>query len=341
MQCCRCQKELPDGALFCKYCGVRQASQQAGSDWAETPHSEPPQPTRQLEESMFNEKVDPQDVEAEEVEESPILRTWETLECPLEDTVPQSAVQTKENTLTRPDPEPVFQSIPEEELTAEEAAQAEHREDLVFNLDQILREIAPDAAVKPEYEDSILSAGDEETHRFDSNVMYQPPAAAVSAELDPESVTLESNHSDVFEGTDVSPDKAMVSDATVGEKWIEQEIAATDGPELVSSSGGARLVTRLEEEMTSGLNMVLPVPECEETVETVEEQIQPHVVQKGPQSVEILRPEKYEKSAEISAATEKRAKKSAVSVLWRLAVITAEVGIIMFLSFHLFLNPPT
>lgn len=37
MQCCQCHKELPDGVIFCKYCGAKQNFQQAEVGEKKTP----------------------------------------------------------------------------------------------------------------------------------------------------------------------------------------------------------------------------------------------------------------------------------------------------------------
>ena len=47
MRCCQCQKELPDGVPFCKYCGARQTPQEAGEARKEAPQAETIQPVHQ------------------------------------------------------------------------------------------------------------------------------------------------------------------------------------------------------------------------------------------------------------------------------------------------------
>lgn len=347
MQCCQCQKELPDGALFCKYCGARQMPRQAEGE--ETPHTQTPRPIQRPPEPTAVQTVKPRAVETGVTEGSPAPHMPETLGRPLVDAVPQP----EESVLTGPVPERIFQDIPEDVLTAE-GVQPEPGEALVFDLDQILRGIAPDAAVRPGPEERAPAAGVEELLRFDPDAPGRPSAATASAEPARGPVPLETNQPTAPAETatavdgDAAPDAAADGDRT---ELPAQEFAAADRPAPASSSGGLPPAARTGEGPTAQPDAVLPAPEQKETAETAAEP-RPHAEQeafppaerlpsgtheKSPVSVKGKLHGSSDESAEGSfVSSEKRAKKSVVPVLWRLGVIAAELGVIAVLSSHLF-----
>lgn len=68
MQCCRCQKELPDGAIFCKYCGAKQIAQQAEVGKNKVPPDVADQRSEQPIEPTMVKTAKPESKQADKVE---------------------------------------------------------------------------------------------------------------------------------------------------------------------------------------------------------------------------------------------------------------------------------
>lgn len=108
MRCCQCQKELPDGVPFCKYCGARQTPQEAGEARKEAPQAETIQPVHQPAASPVVEREMPRAATAGETEEPPVPLAERTEECLPEDIALETAPQAGEavSTLAEPEREP-------------------------------------------------------------------------------------------------------------------------------------------------------------------------------------------------------------------------------------------
>ena len=393
MRCCQCQKELPDGALFCKYCGARQTPQEAGEARKEAPQAQTIQPVHQPAASPVVEREMPRAAAVGEMEEPPVPLAERTEECLPEDIALETAPQAGEavSTLAEPegepevppdltaageteaqpelppeetasaeagespvlaaapappDPEIRFRDVPEEEM--EQPARPEP-EDLVFDLEQILQKIASADAVEPKSGETTLSVEKEVPLWFDPDEVSQPAALGENAEPDPETVPLKSNH-------DVTPEQGEAAAApteleveTGGEPAEPPVRELPAAEQTVPSDAEPPPAARIEETPASKQETELPAAEQKEDAAVLEKQTWLHAEQKDPLPVEEYCPEQREKSTAptgskpqgvsgepAAEASKKREKKPALPILWRLAVISVELGVIAYLSVRLF-----
>lgn len=392
MRCCQCQKELPAGALFCKYCGARQMPQEAGEARKEAPQAETIQPVRQPAASPVVEREPPRAAAAGETEEPPVLLAEKTEECLPEDIAPEPAPQAREaasppaepeikperepevaaageteaqpelppedttpaeagesqlpaTAPTLPAPELRFRDIPEEEM--EQPAQPKP-EGLVFDLDQILQKIASTDAAEPKSGETAPSAEKEEALWFDPDEVSKPADAAENAGPD-QTVPLECNQ-------DVTPELREAEAAPVGPEAEAggepaeppvREIPAAE--QTVPSDAEPPPAAGIEGTPASKAETESPGAEQKEDAAVLAKQTWPHVEQRDTLPVEECCSEQREKSTASTVskaqgvsgepaaeASKKREKKSALSILWRLAVIGVELGVIAYLSVRLF-----
>jgi len=389
MRCCQCQKELPDGVPFCKYCGARQ---EAGEARKEAPQAETIQPVHQPAASPVVEREMPRAATAGETEEPPVPLAERTEECLPEDIALETAPQAGEavSTLAEPEREPEVppdltvagETEAQPELPPEETAPAEAREspvpaaapappapeirfrdvpeemeqparpepeDLVFDLEQILQKIASADAVEPKSGETTLSVEKEVPLWFDPDEVSQPAAVGENAEPDPETVPLESYQ-------DVTPEQGEAA-AAPAELEVEaggepaeppaREIPAAE--QTVASDVELPPAARIEETPASKPETELPAAEQKEDATALAKQPWLHAEQRDPLPVEEYCPEQREKSTAptglkpqgvsgepAAEASKKREKKPALPILWRLAVIGVELGVIAYLSVRLF-----
>ena len=388
MRCCQCQKELPDGVPFCKYCGARQTPQEAGEARKEAPQAETIQPVHQPAASPVVEREMPRAATAGETEEPPVPLAERTEECLPEDIALETAPQAGEavSTLAEPEREPEVppdltvagETEAQPELPPEETAPAEAREspvpappapeirfrdvpeemeqparpepeDLVFDLEQILQKIASADAVEPKSGETTLSVEKEVPLWFDPDEVSQPAAVGENAEPDPETVPLESYQ-------DVTPEQGEAA-AAPAELEVEaggepaeppaREIPAAE--QTVASDVELPPAARIEETPASKPETELPAAEQKEDATALAKQPWLHAEQRDPLPVEEYCPEQREKSTAptglkpqgvsgepAAEASKKREKKPALPILWRLAVIGVELGVIAYLSVRLF-----
>mgnify|MGYP000845231843 CR=1 FL=1 len=392
MRCCQCQKELPDGVPFCKYCGARQTPQEAGEARKEAPQAETIQPVHQPAASPVVEREMPRAATAGETEGPPVPLAGKTEECLPEDTALETAPQAGKavSTLAEPEREPEVppdlavagETEAQPELPPEETAPAEAREspvpaaapappapeirfrdvpeemeqparpepeDLVFDLEQILQKIASADAVEPKSGETTLSVEKEVPLWFDPDEVSQPAAVGENAEPDPETVPLESYQ-------DVTPEQG---EAAVAPAELEVEAGGepADPPareipaaeQTVASDVELPPAARIEETPASKPETELPAAEQKEDATALAKQPWLHAEQRDPLPVEEYCPEQREKSTAptglkpqgvsgepAAEASKKREKKPALPILWRLAVIGVELGVIAYLSVRLF-----
>ena len=387
MRCCQCQKELPDGALFCKYCGARQTPQEAEEARKEAPQAETIPSAYQPAASPAVEREMPRAVAAGETEELPALFIEETGECPPEDATLEAAPQAEEATgrpsaeleikperepepplalvadggvqpklpmeepapakaeempgpavaSAPPAPELRFQDSPEE--MGQPPAQPEP-ENLVFDLDQVLQEIAPADTTEPKSRETEPSAEKKEFLWFDPDEVGRPTAEVENTEPDPETALLEANQN-------VTPEHG--EEAAVP---AEPEAAATGEPTeppVREIPAAEQVVLSDEEPPASNPETELHATEQKEDVATLAKQTCIHAEQRASLPVEEYRPEQHEKSTApagtkpqgvsgepVKEVSKKWEKKPVLPILWRLAVIAVELGVITYLSVHLF-----
>ena len=390
MRCCQCQKELPDGVPFCKYCGARQTPQEAGEARKEAPQAETIQPVHQPAASPVVEREMPRAAAAGETEGPPVPLAGKTEECLPEDTALETAPQAGKavSTLAEPEREPevppdlaVGEVATQPEFPPEETVPAEagemlgpaaapappapelrfrvvlkemeqtrpEPEGLVFDLDQILQKIASADAAEPKSGETAPSVEKEDPLWFDPDEVRQPAAVVENAEPAPETVPLESNQ-------DVTPEQgeAAVAPAELeveaGGEPAEppaREIPAAE--QTVASDVELSPAARIEESPASKPETELPAAEQKEDAAALAKQPWLHAEQRDPLPVEEYCPEQREKSTAptgskpqgvsgepAAEASKKREKKPALPILWRLAVIGVELGVIAYLSVRLF-----
>lgn len=391
MRCCQCQKELPDGALFCKYCGARQTPQEAGEARKEAPQAQTIQPVHQPAASPVVEREMPRAAAVGETEEPPVPLVERTEECLPEDIALETAPQAGKavSTLAEPEREPevppdlaaVGEVAAQPEFPPEETVPAEagemlgpaaapappapelrfrvvlkemeqtrpEPEGLVFDLDQILQKIASADAAEPKSGETAPSVEKEDPLWFDPDEVRQPAAVVENAEPAPETVPLESNQ-------DVTPEQgeAAVAPAELeveaGGEPAEppaREIPAAE--QTVASDVELSPAARIEESPASKPETELPAAEQKEDAAALAKQPWLHAEQRDPLPVEEYCPEQREKSTAptgskpqgvsgepAAEASKKREKKPALPILWRLAVIGVELGVIAYLSVRLF-----
>ena len=315
MRCCQCQKALPDGALFCKYCGARQTPQETEVARKEVPQAETiPSSVHQPTASPAVEREMPRAAAAGETEEPPALFTEETGECP---------------------PELCFRDVPEE---MEQPAQPEP-EGLIFDLDQILQEITPNAA-EPKSGETASSTENAAPLWFDPDEVSKPADVAENAGPEPEAVPLESNQ-------DVTPE-LREAEAAPAEPEVKADGAPAEPP-IREIPAAEQVALSDEEPPASNPETELHATEQKEDVAPLAKQTCIHAEQRASLPVEEYRPEQHEKSTApagtkpqgvsdepVAEVSKKREKKSVLPILWRLAVIAVELGVIAYLSIHLF-----
>lgn len=392
MRCCQCQKELPDGALFCKYCGARQTPQEAGEARKEAPQAQTIQPVHQPAASPVVEREMPRAAAVGETEEPPVPLVERTEECLPEDIALETAPQAGEavSTLAEPEREPEVppdlaatgEAEAQPELPPEETGPAEageipgpaaapappapelrfrdiseemeqpaqpEPEDLVFDLEQILQKIASTDGAEPRSGETAPSVEKEEPLWFDPDQASQPAAVVENAELAPETVPLESNQ-------DVTPEQGKAAAASAeleveagGESAepLVWEIPAAE--QTVPSDAEPPPAAKIEETPASKPEAELSAAEQKEDAAALAKQPWLHAEQRDPLSVEKCCPEQREKSTAptgskpqgvsgepAAEASKKREKKPVLPILWRLAVIGVELGVIAYLSVRLF-----
>ena len=222
-------------------------------------------------------------------------------------------------------------------------------EGLVFDLDQILQKIASADAAEPKSGETAPSVEKEDPLWFDPDEVRQPAAVVENAEPAPETVPLESNQ-------DVTPEQgeAAVAPAELeveaGGEPAEppaREIPAAE--QTVASDVELSPAARIEESPASKPETELPAAEQKEDAAALAKQPWLHAEQRDPLPVEEYCPEQREKSTAptgskpqgvsgepAAEASKKREKKPALPILWRLAVIGVELGVIAYLSVRLF-----
>lgn len=385
MQCCQCQKELPDGALFCKYCGARQTPQETEEARKEVPQAETiPSSVHQPTASPAVEREMPRAATAGETEEPPVPLAENAKECLPEDTALELAPQAREAVSlpaepeirperdpevaaageaeaqpelppegtapaeagesplpavapAPPAPELCFRDVPEEEM--EQSAQPEP-EGLIFDLDQILQEITPADAAEPKSGETASSAEKAAPLWFDPDEVSKPADVAENAGPELENVPLDSNQ-------DVTPEQGEAAavpaepEAAAGGEPTEPPVREIPATEQTVPSDAEPPVSNPETE--------LPATEQKGDVATLAKQTWLHAEQRASLTVEEYRPEQHEKSTApagtkpqgvsdepVAEVSKKREKKSVLPILWRLAVIAVELGVIAYLSIHLF-----
>lgn len=268
-------------------------------------------------------------------------------ELPPEETAPAEARESPVPAAAPapPAPEIRFRDVPEE---MEQPARPEP-EDLVFDLEQILQKIASADAVEPKSGETTLSVEKEVPLWFDPDEVSQPAAVGENAEPDPETVPLESYQ-------DVTPEQGEAA-AAPAELEVEaggepaeppaREIPAAE--QTVASDVELPPAARIEETPASKPETELPAAEQKEDATALAKQPWLHAEQRDPLPVEEYCPEQREKSTAptglkpqgvsgepAAEASKKREKKPALPILWRLAVIGVELGVIAYLSVRLF-----
>ena len=203
--------------------------------------------------------------------------------------------------------------------------------------------------MEPKSGETTLSVEKEVPLWFDPDEVSQPAAVGENAEPDPETVPLESYQ-------DVTPEQgeAAVAPAELeveaGGEPAEppaREIPAAE--QTVASDVELPPAARIEETPASKPETELPAAEQKEDATALAKQPWLHAEQRDPLPVEEYCPEQREKSTAptglkpqgvsgepAAEASKKREKKPALPILWRLAVIGVELGVIAYLSVRLF-----
>ena len=181
-----------------------------------------------------------------------------------------------------PAPELRFRDVPEE---MERPARTEP-EDLVFDLDQILREIAPADAAEPKSGETAPSAEEKEPLWFDPDEVSQPAAVVENAEPAPEAAPLESS---------VAPEQGEAA-----------AVPAELRPQLEENRQNLRLGRFLPRSRRRPLmgelpaskpETELPAAEQKENAAALEKQTGLHAEQRASLPVEEYRPEQNEEPA--------------------------------------------
>lgn len=371
MQCCKCKKELQDGVLFCKYCGARQPTQQKDVERDETTQVADAQHLQQpneilgygkamaahTAEARKREKGKPffenmgqettprmtekavllaepeeeplylQDQPAEELDAHRKIPLIEKEPKKVEDS-PMSEVEVQPELLL---PEINIPSSSEKTTDEVQPIQSESGKDLVFDLDQVLSDIASSHAENP------VPALEKE----ESNVEIGQPILFNIEQIDPTS------EADITGKYDRKMDNATGGKT---EEQSIQEFPTTNwlGPTPPSSEPTLSATSIEEIEAKSEKNSadwkLEPVPERMESASPAVEQngspfIEPQPIQRK-KSAGPIKPDTKTapdaSAAELLTSPEVREKKVIKPVVWRLAVIAVELGVIAYLSFLLF-----
>lgn len=354
MQCCQCRKELPDGALFCKYCGAKQIPQQVGDKREEgkqaatqpdqtvtpetaeskTPHTDetvklkeaPVPPTPERATASVIQPPPQQMGGTENIEESSLLAD---VKQPVKEGGSQSIFETEVS------PVPLTAQITpsddtEETLGAELPVRSEPNEDLVFDLNQILPTLTPtitdfsELAAKEEATESLL---------FDLDQI---------APMDKGTVEESKSDLDVEPG-EIAPEqtdqKCLMNQPEPMSSGAEQPPAAAvleafkPEPDMASPSLGAATVPEAAEKKPSAAERIMPHEEEKTPLFTMFQS-----AQRAEPAPVVTKPQIHPATPVASqpASTGKQSKRSVKEVLWRLIVIAAELGIIIFLIVRLF-----
>ena len=190
MRCCQCQKELPDGVPFCKYCGARQTPQEAGEARKEAPQAETIQPVHQPAASPVVEREMPRAATAGETEGPPVPLAGKTEECLPEDTALETAPQAGKAVSTLAEPEREPEVPPDLAAVGEVAAQPEFppEETVPAEAGEMLGPAAAPAPPAPELRFRVVLKEMEQTRPepeglvFDLDQILQKIASADAAE---------------------------------------------------------------------------------------------------------------------------------------------------------------
>lgn len=392
MQCCQCHKELPDGVIFCKYCGAKQNFQQAEVGEKKTSPDVAGQRSDQVmkstkvktekTESKLADKVEkvgafPKTPEKETIELHQVGIVSEVSSSPVEkedsifsdelknaveneaphpseptevEEVPEALLEEKSSmeAVNLPEQEPkaqsvppvtenVYQDVPEEILAAKQPDQEESKEELVFDIDQIMSSISPAGSkaaataaeeVEPdiELENQLL---------FDLDHIAPPEVSTAP----PNEANLKADHETVREEAlnQAEPIREQTECALVAEKQ-QSENTNISGHEVEPEAVKPVVEQEIQEakaehiEKNTVAEEPLVVREEKKPAQTVQ-RFRNDTVSSENKFSQIT---SNESGKEPSVAAVKQAKKSVKPVLWRLVVIAVELGVIAYLSYQLF-----
>lgn len=392
MQCCQCHKELPDGAIFCKYCGAKQNFQQTEVGEKKTPPDVADQRSDQamkptmvktakpeskqadkaekagaLPKTPEKETIEPHQVDIlSEVSSSPVRKEDSIISNELKDAMANEAPYPSEPTeveevpdalleekssmeavnLSEQEPkahsvppvsENVYQDVPQEILDAKQPDQEESKEELVFDIDQIMSSISP-AGSKA----AVTAAEEVESDiELENQLLFDldhiaPPEVSTAPPNEP---NLKADYETVREGAlnQAEPIREHTECALVAEKQQSENTNISGHevePEAVKPAVEQEIQAAKAEhiEKNTLAEEPLVVREKEKPAQTVQGFSNDTVASKN----KLSQITSNESGKEPSAPAVKQAKKSVKPVLWRLVVIGVELGVIAYLSYQLF-----
>lgn len=333
MQCCKCQKELPDGALFCKYCGARQTPQQKGGEQNECKQAAAAQSPQQPAKTPDAEK--PETAQTAEADKVPGSPAQETAEPSPSDPAskPEVQIRAEDSLPAEPEEEPlqplnhIAAGVPSEhqKLSPEEKTAAAVSDAPTLVLEAQREPLTPeinfqDVTAKP------LTAGESTLEHAKEELFF---------DLDQILPTI----------TPASTDPSDLADKKETPSTKEEEPLLFNLDQIVLPASAVTESPKHEPEAVS------PTSKPAEKEPFATQQPMSHDEQEKPSltmNQHVQRPEpavpvdlKPQASLAVSAAGptalfEKQTRKSVKPVLWRVAVIAVELGVIAFLSVRLF-----
>lgn len=288
------------------------------------------------EDSIFSEelKITVAD-EAPHLSES--AKVEELTETPLEEKSPMEAVNPPEpepkDQSVPPVSENVYQDVPEEILAAKQPDQEESKEELVFDIDQIMSSISPTgskaaATAAEEVEPDIES---ENQLLFDLDHIAPPEVSTVP----PNESNLKTDYETVRKEAlnQAEPIREQTECALVAKKQ-QSENTNISGHEVETEAVKPVVEQEIPEhiEKNTVAEEPLVVREEKKPAQTVQRFSDDTVASEN----KFLQITSNESGKEPSASAVKQAKKSVKPVLWRLVVIAVELGVIAYLSYQLF-----
>lgn len=292
------------------------------------------------EDSIFSEELK-NTVADEAPHPSESAKVEELTETPLEEKSTMEADNPPEpepkDQSVAPVSENVYQDVPEEILAAKQPNQEESKEELVFDIDQIMSSISPAgskeaATAAEEVEPDIES---ENQLLFDLDHITPPDVSTVSQnesnlKADSETVRKETlNRAEpIREQTEYAPAAEKQRSENENISGLEVE---TETVQLVAEQGIQAAKAEYIEKNTVA-EEPLVVREEKKPAQTVQRFSNDTVASEN----KFSQITSNESGKEPSAPAVKQAKKSVKPVLWRLVVIAVELGVIAYLSYQLF-----
>ena len=292
------------------------------------------------EDSIFSEELK-NTVADEAPHPSESAKVEELTETPLEEKSTMEADNPPEpepkDQSVAPVSENVYQDVPEEILAAKQPDQEESKEELVFDIDQIMSSISPAgskeaATAAEEVEPDIES---ENQLLFDLDHITPPDVSTVSQnesnlKADSETVRKETlNRAEpIREQTEYAPAAEKQRSENENISGLEVE---TETVQLVAEQGIQAAKAEYIEKNTVA-EEPLVVREEKKPAQTVQRFSNDTVASEN----KFSQITSNESGKEPSAPAVKQAKKSVKPVLWRLVVIAVELGVIAYLSYQLF-----